>query len=664
MDQMPLVEMSPNIQESENGSRKRSHDEFANAVRDLGEHKGVKEEPKLFIQPLSELGESGRAYLRMASFPSYLPHTNEQPAPLPSQHRIESSPQGSPSLTDAASSTPANNSPDPKTPSKISKPDLTNKSAAAAPDSQAMNSQPAKRKKLTPAEREARDKEAAEKKKEKEQEKERLAQEREAKKQKKAEEDQAKAQEREEKKRKRAEEEQAKAQEKEEKKRKIQEEKDKEERKQPKLKSFFGAPTTPKKVKVEEQTWKSPRKGSPMAQCATTESAYTKLFKPFFLKEHTRLAEPATRMDEETREAKSAILDQFISGARTTEVETGKFNFVEAFAFPSKPRQRGTLHYPVKGIMEEVYKDADGSGASAEHANQIIANARNKLARVPIKVIAFSQDVRPPYYGTVTWKPFDAGRDRMRKLARRSMARRLPLEYDYDSEAEWQEDEEGEDLDLDDDEEEVDDEDDMDGFLDDSEDAGPARGLVVSGMEPKCSGMCFEDEHRRAPNLDTLELKMEIMLGMFSYGKRYACRQTNNSIGQDERPSSIDPWSCVYWAPEPKKLEPKKQATETNATMLPPPAPANAFAALGGATATAPASVKLVKADILNDVKKAILDNKALSKVGIVDFVFQQFRDSASKMEVKNTIEHVAERVKGSGKTKEWGLKSGHEITC
>lgn len=622
MDQMPLVEMSPNIQESENGSRKRSHDEFANAVRDLGEHKGVKEEAKLFIQPLSEL------------------------APLPSQHRIESSPQGSPSLTDGASSTPANNSPDPKTPSKISKPDLTNKSAAAAPESQAMNSQPAKRKKLTPAEREARDKEAAEKKKEKEQEKERLAQEREAKKQKKAEEDQAKAQEREEKKRKRAEEEQAKAQEKEEKKRKIQEEKDKEERKQPKLKSFFGAPTTPKKVKVEEQTWKSPRKGSPMAQCATTESAYTKLFKPFFLKEHTRLAEPTTRMDEETREAKSAILDQFISGARTTEVETGKFNFVEAFAFPSKPRQRGTLHYPVKGIMEEVYKDADGSGASAEHANQIIANARNKLARVPIKVIAFSQDVRPPYYGTVTWKPFDAGRDRMRKLARRSMARRLPLEYDYDSEAEWQEDEEGEDLDLDDDEEEVDDEDDMDGFLDDSEDAGPARGLVVNGMEPKCSGICFEDEHRRAPNLDILELKMEIMLG------------------QDERPSSIDPWSCVYWAPEPKKPEPKKQTTETNATMLPPPAPANAFAALGGATATAPASIKLVKADILNDVKKAILDNKALSKVGIVDFVFQQFRDSASKMEVKNTIEHVAERVKGSGKTKEWGLKSGHEITC
>ena len=377
-----------------------------------------------------------------------------------------------------------------------------------------MNPQPAKRKKLTPAEREARDREAAEKKKEKEQERERLAQEREAKKQKKAEEDQAKAQEREEKKRKKAEEEQAKAQEKEDKKRKIQEEKDKEARKQPNLKSFFGAPTTPKKLKIEEQTCKSPRHGSPLAASATTESAYARLFKPFFLKEHTRLAEPATRMDEETREAKSAILDQFISGARATETEAGKFNFVEAFALPSKSRQRGTLHHPVKHIIEEMCKENDGSGASADHANQLIANAQSKLAKVPIKVISFSQDVRPPYYGTVTLKAFDAGQDRMRKLARRSMARRLPLEYDYDSEAEWQEDEEGEDLDLDDDEEEVDDDDDMDGFLDDSEDLGPARGLVASGMEPDCSGLCFEDEFRRGPDPNAYPLKMEIMLGM------------------------------------------------------------------------------------------------------------------------------------------------------
>jgi chromatin assembly factor 1 subunit A len=98
------------------------------------------------------------------------------------------------------------------------------------------------------------------------------------------------------------------------------------------------------------------------------------------------------------------------------------------------------------------------------------------------------------------------------------------------------------------------------------------------------------------------------------------------------------------------------------AVMPPPPAPTSAFAALSG-TPAAPAATKLVKKEILNDVKKAILDNKGLSKVGIVDFVFNQFRDNASRAEVKNTIELVAEnKKKGTGRHKEWDLKPGHEI--
>lgn len=76
MDQMPLVEMSPNIQESENGSRKRSHDEYAEAVVDLGEHKGIKEEPKVFIQPLPELGEFRRTCLWHCSYRTCLTLTH------------------------------------------------------------------------------------------------------------------------------------------------------------------------------------------------------------------------------------------------------------------------------------------------------------------------------------------------------------------------------------------------------------------------------------------------------------------------------------------------------------------------------------------------------------------------------------------------------------
>lgn len=73
--------------------------------------------------------------------------------------------------------------------------------------------------------------------------------------------------------------------------------------------------------------------------------------------------------------------------------------------------------------------------------------------------------------------------------------------------------------------------------------------------------------------------------------------------------------------------------------------------------------MKLVKKELLNDVKQAILDNKALSKVGIIDYIFQQFRDNVSRAEVKNTLELVAEKKKGSGRAKEWDLKPGHEIS-
>lgn len=94
--------------------------------------------------------------------------------------------------------------------------------------------------------------------------------------------------------------------------------------------------------------------------------------------------------------------------------------------------------------------------------------------------------------------------------------------------------------------------------------------------------------------------------------------------------------------------------------MAPPPAPANAFAALTAAANPSDAP-KLVKSELLNDFKKAILDNNALSKVGIVDFIFHQFRDNVSRIEVKNTLELVAEK-KGVGRQKAWALKPGHEI--
>lgn len=127
----------------------------------------------------------------------------------------------------------------------------------------------------------------------------------------------------------------------------------------------------------------------------------------------------------------------------------------------------------------------------------------------------------------------------------------------------------------------------------------------------------------------------------------------------------IDPFTTSYWEPESKtKAKAPPQIGNATAQMPPPPAPANAFAALNGSSVPdGGEQVKIVKKELLNDVKQAILDNKALSKVGIIDYIFQQFRDNVSRAEVKNTLELVAEKKKGSGRTKEWDLKPGHEIS-
>ncbi|CAH0017713.1 unnamed protein product [Clonostachys rhizophaga] len=640
---MPLLEMSPNIQESEARARKRSHDEFEGDA------------------PTTETEEATKDLVLSPKKHSVLLALH--------QSLGQSTPQGSPSLTEPGSITPAHIPGSPITPKAetIVKCDpapnsiaSNTETASATPQNTVSTSttttQPQKKKRLTAAEKEARDKEAAEKKKEKEEkaaakaaekaakvakaeeEKAAKAKEREEKQKKKAEEEAARAKERDEKQKKKAEEERVK----EEKKRQAQEAKEKEARKQPKLNSFFGAPRTPSKPSNTESApsrTASPNKSDPAADTTKPADAeYRKRFKPFFVKEHTRLANSSWCMDEDTRESKSRILDEFISGDRTLDSSSLPFDPVEVFALPRKPPKRGRVHPPVRTVMESIYRETEANNASTSQS--AIALARQQLSRMVTKVISFSQDVRPAYCGTTTAKQHAVGLEQMRKAARNTNAKRLPLDYDYDSEAEWQEDEDGEDVDMEDDDEDVEDEDDMDGFLDDSEDVGPARRLLVNTLEPECSGICFEDHNKNGPNPAVYEHRMEFI------------------IDHNDASSSINPWSDAYWEPAPKKV----QAADMGVVMPPPPAPTSAFAALSG-TPTAPAATKLVKKEILNDVKKAILDNKGLSKVGIVDFVFNQFRDNASRAEVKNTIELVAEnKKKGTGRHKEWDLKPGHEI--
>ncbi|KAK5993607.1 hypothetical protein PT974_07041 [Cladobotryum mycophilum] len=598
---MPLLEVSPNIQESESAGRKRSHDEFSGDLVKIDEAHDAKSSVTASIEA------SGSSLLSSVS-----------------DNARDFSPEGSPALTDAGSSTPSRPSPAPPTPTKTSpktkSPTTQNPTSSTSNEPSTMTLS-VKRKRLTDAEKEARDKEQAERKKEREEKAAIQA----VKKAKQEEEKAARAKERDDK-RKKKEEEQY----------RLQEEKERKLRAQQTLRDFFkrteGQIVAKDKSSVDADSAAAPKQDS---------SAYTNMFKPFFVKEHTKLA--PRQMSEKTQETKAKALDGYMANQKD---KCPGFEPTKLFA-PSKLYRRGRLYQPVKHIMEKAYRETQNSGtAGGVDANKIYGEVRTQLTKVPMKVISFSQDVRPPYYGTLTYKTFALGKGNMHRLARRSMSRRLPLDYDYDSEAEWQ-DEEGEDIDVDDDDEELDDEDDMDGFLDDSEDVGISRRVFGNTMEPESTGICFEDHNRLAPNPKSHEHKMEFMLESL------------------EEQCGIDPFSTKYWQSEPKPVKTKQtkaaKSSEVETKMAPPPAPANAFAAIQGATGSGGGQAKLVKADLMNDFKQAILDNKVLSKVGIIDIIFHQFRDSVSRVEVKNTLEFVAEK-KGAGRSKEWELKPGHEI--
>jgi chromatin assembly factor 1 subunit A len=451
-------------------------------------------------------------------------------------------PVGSPdSLTDASSNPADRNSPSPNPTPKTSPANMESKPGAVSASSTSQSAPPAKRKRVTAAEKQAAAEEKAKVREEKAKKKadsdalqfqlkDLKAKEREEKKLKKEEEDRERAQkreEREEKRRQKEESDRVRAQEREEKKRKkdeedrrAQEEKDKKARSQLKLNSFFTAPATPKKpvgiIPPSVVVSDSPTKASPASGSSNQlqpKSEYEKIFKPFFVKQHVKLAPRSPMIDEETREAKSRILDEYISGNRGADLAVMPFSPTTALQLIAKPRPRGRLYQSVKQTMWRMQKDVEKcEKAGIDRQQELFSHTKVQLRKVPMKLITFQQDVRPPYYGTLSSLPISE-KQAMRSVGRRPTQRVMKhLNYDYDSECEWQE-EEGEDIDaMDDEEEDLDGEDDMDDFLDDSEDLGPARRLFVNSMEPESTGICWENERRRNAKQTMNKHRMEIIL--------------------------------------------------------------------------------------------------------------------------------------------------------
>ncbi|KXJ93285.1 chromatin assembly factor 1 subunit A-domain-containing protein [Microdochium bolleyi] len=417
------------------------------------------------------------------------------------------------------------------------------------------------------------------------------------------------------------------------------------------------APTTPSKPASTPDTPVPVSEVSASPSAAKTEpaipqlSTYNRTFQPFFIKHDVTLAPPPFHMDNDTKDAKSVILDDFIYNKRGPPAVL-PFNPSETFQVHDLLVPRGAVPQSVKEIMEAANNVQIKS--ESQTANEL-QNAQQQLNRITMKALKFYEDVRPPYIGTITTPLLTSA---LRRLSRRPTGRSLNmLNYDYDSEAEWQDDD-GEDLMSEDEEEELDGEDELDDFLDDSDDVMPlARPAFRGELEPTIVGICFEEKKGVAASPALENFKVDFLL--------------------DTLPDqSIDPFSTAYWEkPKKKAKEPATSmlaaatANSTAASMNPPAK--HAFAVLirsngsgsGASAGASPAVIDqkdMVSPEILDDFKRAVVSEgfREHTKLTIVDLLSKKFT-SCTKPQVKKTLEHIAvrETVPGAAKScKHWQL--------
>jgi len=370
-------------------------------------------------------------------------------------------------------------------------------------------------------------------------------------------------------------------------------------------------------------------------------SKYNQWILPFFINEHTELA-PFNRFRSKTTPfgQQDLSFDQNVS----PEKISGRF----------RRQHRSRKIKPVKEIVESLdvpSKESTDPCASPQDLDSIV-----------YKCLYFHTDVRPAYQGTYTRAVSPQSK---RKIARNPTHRGLPdTNYDYDSEAEWQEPEEGDDDLMDEDEMSEDDAgaEEMDDFVDD--DGEPIkRQLIVSNMEPKSTGLCWEDAESQTQNgCDLSTYRMDVL--------------------HDATTLPIDPFSTFHWSdigkPSPKKKVLKPQASP--AGMQPPRVPlmavdgntgglAPSMNALGfpiiqdqngdkkaatklkGNLATSGKPIKMIPADLLPAFKSAVEGN-TLSKVGLIEVLKNQF-PKCSKEAIKDTLTNIAVR---QGTEKKWVL--------
>ncbi|KAK4177592.1 putative chromatin assembly complex, subunit p90 [Triangularia setosa] len=554
---------------------------------------------------------------------------------------LSSPPLKSPGLTASGSSPPDRESPTPNTPSRpppaAEPPNVSNDPSKKAPEKKKRTVLSAEEKAAKAAAEEAKkvEREAAKQKKAEE-----IAKAEELKRQKQAEKEAKKREKEDELAKKKREKE-----EKERKKREKEEEAAKKARSQTTLTSMFNL--KPSASKKDQPTAKAQSGDAttstetPAKTRGSGQSAYKRMFKDFYLKEHVKLASAPVEMDDETREAQAKILEEYINGTRT-HTPSPSFNAMDVLELPFKVK-RGRAFPSVKKIMTEFSSDSQTS-QQATHLQEL-------LNQVPVISIKFYEDVRPPYVGTITDYP--KGLEGLRKLARCPVRKDiLPLTYDYDSEAEWQE-EDGEDIEDLDDEDDEDEDEDMADFLDDADDLGPSRMVFSGGMEPESSGLCWENRKRGTADMKMYKWRMEFILDKL------------------EHHHSVDPFSTAYWeTPKPAKSETGNQksstaAKATKSTALAksslkseepsadPPSrtsPTDAFQALGAGAGTKKSQQPL-PLDLQEKLKALVRERPKLSKLGVIE-LFMDDNDNCHRTQVKNAFAELIVKVGKEHKVK------------
>ena len=247
---------------------------------------------------------------------------------------------------------------------------------------------------------------------------------------------------------------------------------------------------------------------------------YERQFPPFFLQSHTLLA-PYSRFSRDGKglEFAEKKIDESLNRGGGVTVP---FNAHDLLHLSPDSSQRFPNVHRVKDIVADIHGSTQNPiDLTGSQFRRTIQRRTDLLKTVPMKYLKFFEDYRPPYIGTFT-KVID--RRATSKLCKKPFSRELPnTNYDYDSEAEWEEPGEGEDLNSEGEEEigEEEEENEMDGFLDDENDAVKKRPLL-GDLEPTCSGICWEDlekEDSKLANLDVLDLphfKLDILMGEIS----------------------------------------------------------------------------------------------------------------------------------------------------